>query len=129
MDIRCFLTRLMAITLVLTIMDGIYLGIISKTFYNRQIEAIQGLPLSIKWGAAVFTYLLMVCACMIVVYKTGNYRWAFLWGGIAGLLIYGIYNGTNLATFRNYTVQTAFSDTAWGILLMGVASGIGGLVC
>lgn len=46
----------------------------------------------------------------------------FIRGCILGLVIYGVYNTTNLATINNYSIKVSIVDTIWGSLLMGLIS-------
>jgi uncharacterized membrane protein len=39
------------------------------------------------------------------------------YGGLFGLVIYGIFDFTNLALFKNYELSTAIFDVIWGSLL------------
>lgn len=43
-------------------------------------------------------------------------------GFFMGLIIYGVYNTTNLATFQKYTTSLALTDTLWGSFAMTVAT-------
>ena len=77
--------------------------------------------------AASLTYLLLALgACMFVVRPglinnqgTGH---IFANGLILGLVIYGVYNGTNLATIKQWGLKESSIDTAWGTLLTGIVS-------
>jgi uncharacterized membrane protein len=44
----------------------------------------------------------------------------FIKGMLMGLIIYGIYNGTNIATIKQYSLKVSIIDTCWGALLSGV---------
>ena len=46
----------------------------------------------------------------------------FIKGVLLGLIIYGIYNGTNIATIKQYSMKVSIIDTCWGALLCGVLS-------
>ena len=39
-----------------------------------------------------------------------------------GFIIYGVYNGTNIATINNYSGKVFVVDTIWGTLLSGILS-------
>jgi uncharacterized membrane protein len=36
------------------------------------------------------------------------------YGGLFGLILYGVYNFTNITIFSNYNIITALIDTIWG---------------
>ena len=44
----------------------------------------------------------------------------FIKGMLMGLIIYGIYNGTNIARIKMYSLKVSIIDTCWGALLSGV---------
>lgn len=43
-------------------------------------------------------------------------------GCILGLVIYGVYDGTNLATINNFGIKEAVADMIWGTFLFGLIS-------
>ena len=43
---------------------------------------------------------------------------------LLGLVIYAVYEFTNLALFKNWTLLTAFIDTTWGAMLFGLTTAI-----
>jgi uncharacterized membrane protein len=38
-------------------------------------------------------------------------------GGLLGLVIYGVYNATNAAIFKNYDITVGIIDTLWGVVV------------
>ena len=42
---------------------------------------------------------------------------SILIGGTLGLIIYGIFDFTNLSLFKNYNLKIAIIDTIWGSIL------------
>jgi uncharacterized membrane protein len=48
---------------------------------------------------------------------------AFAYGALLGFVVYGIYDMTNLAVFREWTVKIALIDWCWGIFLCSVTNG------
>jgi uncharacterized membrane protein len=42
------------------------------------------------------------------------------YGGLLGLLTYGIYNFTNLAILKNYSIPVTIFDTLWGGILFSI---------
>ena len=41
---------------------------------------------------------------------------------VLGLVIYGVYETTNYAIFKNWTLSTVLLDTAWGAILLGLTT-------
>jgi uncharacterized membrane protein len=44
------------------------------------------------------------------------------WGALLGGIMYGMYDLTNLATLRGYTLKLTMVDTAWGTALSAFVS-------
>ena len=49
---------------------------------------------------------------------------SFVKGAMLGLITYGVYNMTNMATIDTWTVNLAIKDTLWGMMIMGFMSTI-----
>ena len=48
-----------------------------------------------------------------------------LTGALFGLVVYGTYDLTNLATLRGWTVGMAVADALWGCVVTAAAAGAG----
>jgi uncharacterized membrane protein len=107
---------------VVLVVDGIWLTL-NKGAYGTLVQGVQGRPLQLNmWGAAL-SYLCMILAIVYFAVPLARtvrgpaWKGAWLYGGTLGLLIYGIFNATNLAIFHNYTWTMALRDTLWGGIL------------
>jgi uncharacterized membrane protein len=47
---------------------------------------------------------------------------AFGWGAVYGLVLYGVYDMSNMAVLEKWTVRMTLADMAWGCLLCGAIS-------
>jgi len=78
--------------------------------------------------AAAF-YLLYVVGVLFLAslpgYDKGSIGDAFLRGAILGLLAYGTYDLTNLATLKGWAWQVSVIDMIWGTLLTGTVAAVG----
>ena len=54
--------------------------------------------------------------------RTGRPLVALGWGALFGLVAYGVYDLTNQATLRLWSVRLSLADMAWGAALTGVAA-------
>lgn len=75
--------------------------------------------------AGVFYLFYVVGIVVFVVLPAVEARsWlqALLMGGLLGLVAYGTYDFTNLATLRNWPVGLSILDVCWGIVLTGTAA-------
>ena len=121
------------ITAILTLLflDYILIGIIYKNKYMNAIASVQGSELSVRYGSAIVVYLAI--ATMIIVWvlprveavtknKSDLMMNSFKYGGLLGGLSYAIFNFTNNAIFKNWTLETAIVDTLWGSFLTGATT-------
>jgi uncharacterized membrane protein len=121
------------ITAILTILflDYIWIGIIYKNKYINTIMSVQGTELNVRYGSAIVVYLAI--ATMIIVWvlprveavtknKSDLMMNSFKYGGLLGGLSYAIFNFTNNAIFKNWTLETAIVDTLWGAFLTGATT-------
>jgi uncharacterized membrane protein len=121
------------ITAILTLLflDYIWIGIIYKNKYMNAIVSVQGSELTVRYGSAIVVYLAI--ATMIIVWvlprveavtknKSDLMMNSFKYGGLLGGLSYAIFNFTNNAIFKNWTLETAIVDTLWGTFLTGATT-------
>lgn len=105
----------------LLILDGIYLGYIRSSFWSSLIFKIQGSYPKYRAVPATFAYLVMILVIMTLavshVKKDNLFRDSLYWGGLVGLAMYGVFNGTNRAILKNYSMEAFWSDLLWGLFL------------
>jgi uncharacterized membrane protein len=109
--------------LILLIIDSIYLfGL--KNIHNKQIKDIQKEDLQVRYYPAVLFYLIAGLAFVYYIYPLGkkNETDIIKYGALMGLLMYGTFDFTNLALFKNYTLKYAIMDTVWGMTVMAISS-------
>jgi uncharacterized membrane protein len=59
--------------------------------------------------------LLFIVFPLVDASNNKNKLWvAVKFGGLFGLVVYGIFNATNYAIFKGYNPWIAFQDTLWG---------------
>ena len=82
---------------------------------GKHIRMIQGSTMSINMYGAALTY---VCLALLHTYfiKSNSVKDAF----ILGVLVYGVYEGTNWATFRQWPGFVVVIDTLWGGILFAI---------
>jgi uncharacterized membrane protein len=106
-----FLMLLSAIVLISV--DFIYLNLI-KSYFENQVNKVQGTPLKINFLGAVLCYVFLIIGLNYFIIKPHkSVSDAFL----LGLIIYGVYETTNYALFKNWSILTVIMDTLWGGLL------------
>ena len=99
------------IILLFIAVDSIWL-IGGSSLSSRMVQDIQGSPITIRFLPAVIVYVAL--AYLVSIPKTS--KEAFL----LGLSTYAIYDFTNYAILKNYSLQFALMDTIWGGILMTI---------
>lgn len=107
-------SRLLIATVILIAVDFLYLSFASS-FAKAMFEKIQGSPLRFNYLAAALVYL----ALAYLLTRPYVDSWTTAFG--LGMATYAVYDFTNLATLKNYSVQFAIMDTLWGGTLFALA--------
>jgi uncharacterized membrane protein len=99
--------------IVLVAIDFVYLNLVKGYFYN-QIKIIQGTPIKINYLGVALCYILLISGINYFIIKSNrSVSDAFL----LGIIIYGVFETTNYALFKNWSILTVIIDTLWGGLL------------
>lgn len=115
--------------IIIFILDFFWIRLLNNSNYNNLVSEVQKSPLNINIPSAIIAYFIMFLSFLLIVYpsidldsKTNNLiLLAFKYSAILGFVIYGIFNTTNYAMFKNYNLRTAFMDTIWGTFLYFVS--------
>ncbi len=109
------------------VVDMIWLGVIARGFYHGQIGGLLRQPFNVP--AAVAFYLLylggVLFFAMAPAIASQSLKTAAVCGFLLGLLAYGTYDLTNLATLKGWTVALAVVDMLWGAVLTMICSVVG----
>lgn len=126
---------LLEIFVVMMVMDFIWLNV-SKNMYQTMIKSVQQKPFVVNLWAAVLCYSILyigiVCISIplakSIIKKNKKFNkifWALAVGTLFGLVVYGVFNLTNLSIFEDYSVKVALIDTLWGCTLGAVTTLVG----
>jgi uncharacterized membrane protein len=100
------------------VLDAVWLGLVMSGFYRDQLAAIGRIEngrFAPNWPAAVVVYLLLGAGlALFAVPRASSVGSAAGWGALLGLVIYGVYDFTNVATLKQYPLTLALVDVAWG---------------
>lgn len=106
--------------------DMIWLGLVAKSFYQKQIGYLM--RTDVNWIAGIIFYLLFIGGIVLFVIKPSleknNLSEALLFGALFGLICYATYDLTNLATIRDWPLMVTIVDLIWGALLSMTVSGL-----
>ena len=111
-------------------LDMIWLGLVAKNFYAKQIGFL--LKPEVNWTAAISFYLLFIAGLVLFVIAPAlekhSFMHALLFGALFGLITYATYDLTNLATMKDWPMLVTFVDLAWGMFLSASVSSIAYLI-
>ena len=108
------LRSLLFISLIMLVLDTLYLSTIGGTPFLKMVENIQNQPATVNYMYATVVYFFMILGFYyFVVKKKFSNAEAFM----LGVLIYGVFDFTNIALFSNYKLTIALQDTLWGGIL------------
>jgi uncharacterized membrane protein len=117
---------LLLTTLVFIILDLFWFSWSLDAIYKPTFAAVQKSPLELRIaGGLVAWFLLAVGIRYFAIGETTTAtttKSLFLRGALLGAVVYGVYNGTNYATLKDYPISTAIADTMWGIFVVGTAT-------
>lgn len=109
------------------IIDILWLSFSVKSFYRPNLGNLL-LEKPIFWAAVLF-YIIYVFGLAVVVIRPAMYNYSvletFYVGVVFGLVAYGTYNLTNMATIKGWSINVVFVDMIWGGLLTGTSSTLG----
>ena len=105
--------KLLVSAIIFVLMDSMYLNLI-KSYFVNQIEVIQGTPIKLNLPAILMCYIFLIFGINYFIIKPHrSIQDAFL----LGIIIYGVYETTNLALFSKWSWITFLIDTLWGGIL------------
>lgn len=107
-------------SIIFVVLDGFYINLINPAF-SSQIAAIQGSAMKPNIIAIAVTYVFLLFGLnYFVLRKHMEPKDAFLFG----IVIYAVYEFTNLATFSKWSLYLSIIDTLWGGTLFGLTTWI-----
>jgi uncharacterized membrane protein len=119
-----FLKHYLIALVVFTLIDLVWLLVISKKLYRDKIGHLMADKANLP-AAAVF-YLLFIAAMVFFVILPASEKQSLLYalgaGAFFGLITYATYDLTNLATLRDWPVSITVIDLAWGTFITSATS-------
>jgi uncharacterized membrane protein len=113
--------------IVMLLLDMLWIST-NKHRYASLVSGVQRSPMRVKLLPALIAYVAMVVSLYLIVLPLanntqGSIMWrALMSGGLFGLVLYGVFNATNMAIFSNYNIHVAILDTLWGTCLFFVVT-------
>ncbi len=113
---------------VFVVIDSIWLGFIMRAFYRQHIGFLTnmvGNSMQVNWLPALIVWALIVIGGIVFALPRtdGTIISGILWGALYGLILYGVYDLTNLALIKGWPLVITVIDILWGTLLNGLIVG------
>ena len=112
------LITIILIVLIMVALDSVYL-FLTKSLFGEMVAKIQRTAIQFRLEGAVVVYLLLAIGLYYFIVKPGLSAWE---AALLGLVIYGTFDFTNYAMFKNYDLKIAIMDTVWGSLLFALTT-------
>jgi uncharacterized membrane protein len=111
----------LAALVTILVCDALWLGLVAKNFYFSQIGHLarkSAGKLDPLWAPAIILYLIMALGFVVFVLpKVAGQKFSWMvpgYGALYGLVGFAIYDLTNFATLKNWTLKMTLVDMAWG---------------
>lgn len=119
--------------LIFIVLDLIWIAGIMKNFYRSQLGPLSRMTdgsMSPKITASLLVWMLIVLGQILFVLpripQTGSGFEGFLWGALLGLVVYGVYDLTNYALLKDWSLSMTMVDLLWGTVACGFSGFIVG---
>ena len=119
-----WITQLVVAALVFAVIDVLWLSTVAADVYDEQLGSLRAESTNVT--AAVLVYVVLVAGLVhFAVHpavEAGSWRRALGTGAAFGLVVYGVYELTNLTVVRDWPVGLVPIDIAWGTVLSACVS-------
>lgn len=113
-------------SIIFLIVDILWLSFAVKNFYKPNIGSLLN-ENPVMWAAILFYVIYVLGLAIVIIYPSidKSTLYIFFVSTVFGIVSYGTYNLTNMATLKNWSVNVVYVDMIWGGLLTGVSVSIG----
>jgi uncharacterized membrane protein len=106
------------------VLDFVWLGFVAKSFYAAQVGPLL-LDRPNLVPAAILYALASAGLVVFAIAPAASLGRAAAAGAFLGLVVYGVYDLTNLAILKGWTVPVAAVDILWGVVVCGASASAG----
>lgn len=120
--------NIVVVIILFLVLDFMYVSLVASR-YSMMISKIQNAPFKTNIISAMLPYIVLIITLVCVVFPyatqkarndrsfTSLVKVSFFSGFLIGFAIYGVFNSTNVAIFKDYSIGLALLDTLWGSTL------------
>ena len=110
-----------AVTLVvMSALDALWLGWLAIDFYKRELGALMTDSVRVVPAAMYYVFYPMAIVFLALTPRPATLASAALRSAVLGAAAFGVYDLTNLAILRGYTVNMTIVDMLWGTFATAV---------
>lgn len=111
------------------VMDAIWLGYIAKPLYVKGLGEFMhiyesGVYINYLAAGVVYICLAIGISVFVIPKSDGQILNAMLWGGLFGLLVYTVYDMTNMSIMPKWPLWISIVDMVWGGVLSSVCAAV-----
>lgn len=110
--------------LVLAGLDGVWLGFISRNFYQKHLGYLFAEKVTM-WPVYLFYPIYALGVLFFVILpslEAKSFSMAIMRGALLGFVAYSAYDLTNQATINNWPIVITAADLLWGIVVTTLTS-------
>ena len=104
--------------ILLIVIDFVYLNVM-KSYFDNQIKMVQGTQIKINYLGAALCYVFIIIGINYFIIKP---RRSISDAFLLGIIIYGVYETTNYALLKDWSIWSVIIDTLWGGLLFAATT-------
>ena len=116
-------------TIILLVLDVLWVTLYMRNAYKKQVQDIQGTEMNSRLYLGFIAYFLMVVGLNMFVLpnirKGHELVDSLKYGATFGLVVYGIYDMTAGAVFKNWDLKLATVDIIWGSFVFFISAYVG----
>lgn len=124
MRLPALVVQLVVAAIVFSLVDVLWLSTVATDLYDDQLGALRAESPNVV--AAVLVYLVLLAGLVgFVIHpavRAGSWVQAWVVGACFGLVVYGVYELTNLAVVEGWPTPLVLIDMAWGTFLSAAVS-------
>ena len=122
---RRVLLAYVAAVLVMSVLDALWLGWLAKDFYQHELGSLMRAQIWLT-PALLFYLLYPAGLVLLALWPLPLRAVTALWrSALVGLVAYGTYDLTNMATLPGFSARLALVDMAWGTVASALAGWAG----
>ncbi|MDC0255845.1 DUF2177 family protein, partial [Bacteriovoracales bacterium] len=112
------------------VLDMIWLGYAFNSFYVNQAKSVARIINvdgklgfdTLYWAAGFVYFFIPLGITYFACFSSKTRSMAFFKGALLGLIMYTVYEFTNLALIKNWPLEMALLDILWGPILCGLSA-------